>query len=227
MPTIRKTVSLHIQESIMKNLDRYDIGSEFWLNNEFHSEIEDPISYSVEYDVFVKRPYCMANVRAWNADKSFWGIGFSKCIGVHKQRPPDKWDPMVGVALAVARAATDVGKQIQEYEDGIENGIELETEDVSGEVHSTLRQSSGQVGSEQEVNGSPIEVEIKGFEKFKTYLWHGMTLARVSDYPEHVDALNKFMHGQTRPIVDGADPNDYIYLRDFENFLSDGKLFWD
>ena len=44
-------------------------------------------------------------------------------------------------------------------------------------------------------------------------------------------AINKFMHGQTAPWIEGANPQDYIYLHDFANFLhkerTGKELFWD
>ena len=56
-------------------------------------------------------------------------------------------------------------------------------------------------------------------------------ISEVTERGEVRDRLNKFMAGQTMTTIEGANPQDYIYLHDYDNFLYNertGKLkFWD
>lgn len=96
---------------------------------------------------------------------------------------------------------------------------------IKGEIMVEVAASASWV----ETKEAPLEVDIKGFEKYKTYAWHDMYLIRFSDFSEEKQkGLRKFMRGQTMPTVVGTDdPYGWIYLRDFDNFLAGGKLFWD
>lgn len=56
-------------------------------------------------------------------------------------------------------------------------------------------------------------------------------ISEVTDTPGARDRLTRFMAGQTMPLIEGADVQDYIYLHDYDNFLYNertGKLkFFD
>ena len=120
--TIRRNVSLHFQKVIMDVIDEVVIGNEdFALQGEHGPDVPDDIPYWMEYKVYQQRPYSFVTIDAWNNDEEvFWSMGFSKCIGVHKGKEPDKWDAREGIRLAVARAATDIGEKIEKYEMGEE-----------------------------------------------------------------------------------------------------------
>ena len=64
-----------------------------------------------------------------------------------------------------------------------------------------------------------IEMTYDGWEGTKTYSSSAGPLIRIGEAPHPLrEALNKFMEGQTRPVISGHD--DYIYLWDYENFLN-------
>ena len=81
------------------------------------------------------------------------------------------------------------------------------------------------------------EVEVKKFPGVKVWFAvdGGLPLMvrinEVAQTPERLAAIYKFMRGQTCPTIEGASPQDYIYLHDYDNFLYNertGKLkFWD
>ena len=71
-----------------------------------------------------------------------------------------------------------------------------------------------------------------GFGNFPVYSVDGMFLIRSGDLPDLMKkALDKFMAGQTRPLVSADGEQDFIYLHDFDNFLhkvfAGKELFWD
>jgi len=70
-------------------------------------------------------------------------------------------------------------------------------------------------------------ITVEGMEEYPTYsVPDTYTCVKISELPHDMqERLRKFMHGQTRPVVEGG--TDYVYLHDFANFLADGKLFWD
>ena len=237
--TIRRDISLGIQnyvgsiilrDSTVKKDKYHRRGESYPADHEF-------MPYTMNWVAKQKRPYSDVYLIVYNqdSDEYWWSVGYSKCIGKVEDRLPDEWDPYEGLRLALARAATDIGKQIQKHEDGVVNSIVDAVDNVKIQIESDIplpkpeeqKIATDVPAEEWAEGGQPLEVEIEGHEKFPTYTWHGMALVRVSDFPEHVDAINKFMVGQTRPFVNGADPNDYIYLHDFENFLAKGTLFWD
>ena len=232
--TIRRDISLGIQNYIGAVILRDPAvkKDKYRRHGESDSIEHGFMKYKIIWVAKQQQPYSdvYLMVLGSNSIEYWWSVGYSKCIGTVEDRPPDTWDPYEGLRLALARAATDIGKQIQEYEN-MNIALELEGEDRPIDALLTMpeqpRIATDVTKEEWAKGGLPIEVEIEGFENFTTYVWHDMYLVRVSDFPEHVDAINKFMRGQTRPFIDGAEPNDYIYLHDFSNFLAKGKLFWD
>lgn len=76
------------------------------------------------------------------------------------------------------------------------------------------------------------EVTVQGWESTKTYIHGGVLVVRISEVPEHQrNALDKFIVGQTMPLVEGKSVQDFVYLHDYENFLHKHKtgreMFWD
>jgi hypothetical protein len=82
---------------------------------------------------------------------------------------------------------------------------------------------------EYKVRPQPAVIEVKGFEDYTVYTWNGILLIRIKDLDEKMQSkLIKFMRGQTMTTIEGSeDPYGFIFLHDFENFLADGKLFFD
>lgn len=226
--TIRRDVSLGIQNLVGSVILRDPAVKKDRYHRQGKTDLTDYefMAYTMKWVAKQQRPYSDVYLVVYGSNSIdwWWSVGYSKCIGKVGDRLPDEWDPYEGLRLALARAATDIGKQIQEYENGLElervDGIPLPGQEEQKIAEDISSEERGKVGQ-------PVEVEVKGFEKFTTYVWEGMYLVRISDFPEQVDAINKFMVGQTRPSVFGAFPNDYIYLRDFGNFLAGGTLFWD
>ena len=119
--TIRRSVSLYIQEIIMDAFDGFNndgkyAEDDFHFSGEAHPDVPDDIPYVIEYSVFQERPNTFTHIVAYSGEELFWSQGYSKCIGVHKDKPPDKWDAREGVRLAQARAATKIGEKIDKYE---------------------------------------------------------------------------------------------------------------
>ena len=115
--TFRRKVSTGIQTNLAAIIlrdptlsqDKYKRFGVISLNDIFR--VDD----LVEYKVFQQRPYSTAFLQMHlRPDEYYWAIGNSKCIGMHKGRQRDEWDPVEGMRLAIARAATDLAEQIGE-----------------------------------------------------------------------------------------------------------------
>ena len=123
--TIRRDISLGIQNYVGSVILRDPAVKKDKYHRRGESDPTDHIfmMYNMNWIAKQKRPYSDVYLIVYGPDSPseyWWSVGYSKCIGKVEDRLPDTWDPKEGLRLALARAATDIGKQIQEYENGIE-----------------------------------------------------------------------------------------------------------
>lgn len=51
---------------------------------------------------------------------------------------------------------------------------------------------------------------------------HGFSYVRISELPEHERArFSAWMAGQTRPIIPGLEPQDAVYVWDYNNWRNE------
>lgn len=63
-------------------------------------------------------------------------------------------------------------------------------------------------------------------EQVLIHTYDDILYIRVSECPENERAaLTRWMVGQTAPLIPGLDPQDAVYLWDYEQFKRGGKPF--
>ena len=128
----------------------------------------------------------------------------------------------------------DVDKSLAEILQATAVGIAcLQQHGVPDTAFRATQETAWEKLQKMTILGAPAVVQTRKLNEYPdhswdVYTWEGIFLVRISEVPLEIrEKLKVFLRGQTMPVVEGEDPQDWTYLHDFENFMADGKLFWD